>query len=305
VIFGNVVSKLSYCEEPSSIRHAGHVFGLLFFLLAIIEFTANFLSWSLFGWVAEQVVYKVRVLTLRSILEQDLVWHETNYQNQSFLLELITKDSAALGGLTGSVVCTVLSIFVSLISTITMTHIIAWKIAIVCLSVVPLLLGAGYMRVTTLASFEEEHLEAFANSNTITVEAVNSIKMVMSLSLEHEILGTYRRSLKGPMRQIMKHSAWANLWLAFGYGLSNFLYALGYWWGPTRIIAGEYTQTQFFVVQLASSSVPSYGAGVRPRARRLARIPGYTTPSEPAGHGIHQEAFRASRSGVGRRSRDS
>jgi hypothetical protein len=53
------------------------------------------------------------------------------------------------------------------------------------------------------------------------------------------------------MRQIMKHSAWANLWLAFGYGLSNFLYALGYWWGPTRIIAGEYTQTQFFVVQLA------------------------------------------------------
>ncbi|GIC93013.1 ABC transporter ATP-binding protein [Aspergillus udagawae] len=251
VIFGNVVSKLSYCEEHSSIRHAGHVFGLLFFLLTTIEFTANFLSWSLFGWVAEQVVYKVRVLTLRSILEQDLVWHETKYQNQSFLLGLITKDSVALGGLTGSVVCTVLSIFVSLIATITMTHIIAWKIAIVCLSVVPLLLGAGYMRVTTLASFEEEHLEAFANSNTITVEAVNSIKTVMSLSLEHEILGTYRRSLKGPMRQIMKHSAWANLWLAFGYGLSNFLYVLAYWWGSTRIIAGEYTQTQFFIVQLA------------------------------------------------------
>ncbi|GFF59930.1 leptomycin B resistance protein pmd1 [Aspergillus udagawae] len=231
VIFGNVVSKLSYCEEPSSIRHAGQVFGLLFFLLAIIEFTANFLSWSLFGWVGEQVVYKVRVLTLRSILEQDLVWHETKYQNQSFLLGLITKDSAALGGLTGSVVCTVLSIFY--------------------VSVVPLLLGAGYMRVTTLANFEEEHLEAFANSNTITVEAVNSIKTVMSLSLEHEILGTYRRSLEGPMRQIMKHSAWANLWLAFGYGLSNFLYALAYWWGSTRIIAGEYTQTQFFIVQLA------------------------------------------------------
>ncbi|GFG27858.1 leptomycin B resistance protein pmd1 [Aspergillus udagawae] len=230
VIFGNVVSKLSYCEDPSSVRHAGQ---------------------SLFGWVAEQVVYKVRVLTLRSILEQDLVWHETKYQNQSFLLGLITKDSAALSGLTGSVVCTVLSIFVSLIATITMTHIIAWKIAIVCLSVVPLLLGAGYMRVTTLASFEEEHLEAFANSNTITVEAVNSIKTVMSLSLEHQILGTYRRSLEGPMRQIMKHSAWANLWLSFGYGLSNFLYALAYWWGSRRIIAGEYTQTQFFIVQLA------------------------------------------------------
>ncbi|KAF4218273.1 hypothetical protein CNMCM5878_005115 [Aspergillus fumigatiaffinis] len=251
VIFGNVVSKLSYCEEPSSIRHAGELFGLLFFILAIIEFTANFFSWSLFGWVAEQVMYKVRVLALRSILEQDLAWHEIEYRNPSLLLGLITKDSTALGGLTGSVICTILSIFVSLIATITMTHIIAWKIAIVCLSVVPLLLGAGYMRVTTLASFAEEHLEAFANSNAITIEAVESIKTVMLLSLEHEILGTYRRSLQKPMRQIMKHSAWANLWLAVGYGLSNFLYALAYWWGSARIIAGEYTQAQFFIVQLA------------------------------------------------------
>jgi ABC-type multidrug transport system fused ATPase/permease subunit len=251
VIFGNVVGKLSYCEQPSSIRHAGELFGLLFFMLAIIEFIANFLSWSLFGWIAEQIIYKVRVLTLRSILEQSMVWHEGEDRNASVLLDLITKDSTALGGLTGSVVCTILSIFVSLIATITMTHIIAWKIAIVCLSVVPLLLGAGYMRVSTLASFEEQHLKAFANSNAITVEAVNSIKTVMSLSLEHEILGTYRRSLQGPMHQITRQSAWANLWLAVGYGLSNFLYALAYWWGSTRIIAGEYTQTQFFIVQLA------------------------------------------------------
>jgi ABC-type multidrug transport system fused ATPase/permease subunit len=251
VIFGNVVGKLSYCEQPSSIRHAGELFGLLFFMLAIIEFIANFLSWSLFGWVAEQIIYKVRVLTLRSILEQDMAWHEEEHRNASLLLDLITKDSTALGGLTGSVVCTILSIFVSLIATITMTHIIAWKIAIVCLSVVPLLLGAGYMRLSTLTSFEEQHLKAFANSNAIVVEAINSIKTVMSLSLEHEIIGTYRRSLQAPMSQITKQSAWANLWLAVGYGLSNFLYALAYWWGSTRIIAGEYTQTQFFIVQLA------------------------------------------------------
>ncbi|KAJ5201663.1 multidrug resistance protein 1, partial [Penicillium cinerascens] len=251
VIFGNVVGKLSGCDEPDSIRHAGSLFGLMFFVLAIVEFFANFLSWSLFGWIAEQVIYKVRVLSLRSILEQDLAWHESKDRNPSLLLSLVTQDSNALGGLTGSVVCTIISILVSLVATITMTHIIAWKIALVCLSVVPLLLGAGWMRLTTLADFEERHLEAFANANAITIEAVNSIKTVMSLSLEHEVLVTYRRSLQGPMRQIARHSAWANLWLAVGYGLSNFLYALAYWWGSKQIIAGEYTQTQFFIVQLA------------------------------------------------------
>ncbi|KAJ5576633.1 ABC transporter integral membrane type 1 [Penicillium sp. DV-2018c] len=251
VIFGNVVGKLSGCEEPQNIRDAGQFYGLMFFVLALIEFFANLVSWSLFGWMAENVIYKVRILSLRSILEQDLQWHESNDRNPSLLLSLITKDSNALAGLTGSVVCTILSILINLFAAIIMTHIIAWRIALVCLSLVPLLLGAGWMRVTSLAQFEERHLEAFARSVGITVEAVNSIKTVMSLSLEHEIMGTYRRSLAAPMKEVTRQSAWANLWLAIGYGLSNFLYALAYWWGAKNIIAGYYSQTQFFIVQLA------------------------------------------------------
>ncbi|KAJ5436639.1 ABC transporter integral membrane type 1 [Penicillium cf. griseofulvum] len=251
VIFGNVVAKLSGCEEPQTIRDAGKFYGLMFFVLAIIEFFANLISWSLFGWMAENVIYKVRVLSLRSILEQDLQWHESNDRNPSLLLSLITKDSNALAGLTGSVVCTILSILINLFAAIIMSHIIAWRIAIVCLAVVPLLLVAGWMRVTSLAQFEERHLEAFARSVGITVEAVNSIKTVMSLSVEDEIMGTYRRSLAAPMREITRQSAWANIWLAIGYGLSNFLYGLAYWWGAKNIIAGYYSQTQFFIVQLA------------------------------------------------------
>ncbi|KGO36742.1 ABC transporter, integral membrane type 1 [Penicillium expansum] len=208
VIFGNVVGKLSGCEEPQNIRDAGELYGLMFFVLAIIEFFANLVSWSLFGWMAENVIYKVRVLSLRSILEQDLQWHESNDRNPLLLLSLITKDSNALAGLTGSVVCTILSILINLFAAIIMSHIIAWRIAIVCLAVVPLLLAAGWMRVTSLAQFEERHLEAFAR-------------------------------------------AWANVRLAIGYGLSNFLYGLAYWWGAKNIIAGYYTQTQFFIVLLA------------------------------------------------------
>ncbi|KAL4806917.1 P-loop containing nucleoside triphosphate hydrolase protein [Aspergillus unguis] len=249
VIFGNVVGKLSSCETAQSIRDAGQFWGLMFFILALIEFFANLISWSLFGWIAEQLIYKVRVLSLRSILEQKLEWHEA--RTPSGLLSLIVKDSNALNGLTGSVICTILSILVNLFAAIIMTHIIAWRIALVCLSVVPLLLGAGYMRVSTLARFEERHNDAFARSLGITVEAVTSIKTVHALAIESEVLSTYRRSLQGPVREITGQSAFTNLWLAVGYGLSNFVYALAYWWGSKQIIAGNYTQTQFFIVQLA------------------------------------------------------
>ncbi|KAL4972664.1 P-loop containing nucleoside triphosphate hydrolase protein [Aspergillus desertorum] len=249
VIFGNVVGKLSSCETAESIRHAGEFWGLMFFVLALIEFFANLISWSLFGWIAEQLIYKVRVLSLRSILEQKLEWHEA--RTPSGLLSLIVKDSNALNGLTGSVICTILSILVNLFAAIILTHIIAWRIALVCLSVVPLLLGAGFMRVSTLARFEERHNDAFARSLGITVEAVTFIKSVHALAIESEVLSTYRRSLQRPIREITGQSAFTNLWLAVGYGLSNFVYALAYWWGAKQIISGHYTQTQFFIVQLA------------------------------------------------------
>ncbi|KMU92092.1 lipid A export ATP-binding/permease protein msbA [Coccidioides immitis H538.4] len=107
------------------------------------------------------------------------------------------------------------------------------------------------MRVIQIARFEQHHAEAFAKSIAITIEAVNSIKTVSSFSLEQEIFNTYRRSLQAPTKAVTKHSAYASLWLAISYGLSNFLYALAYWWGARRVISGDYSQAQFFIVLVA------------------------------------------------------
>ncbi|KAI1938758.1 mitochondrial chaperone [Ophidiomyces ophidiicola] len=250
-VFGHTVGDLSPCKGESRIRWAGKFYALMFFVLALVEFFANFASWSLFGFVAEKVVYKIRILSFRALLEQNLQWHESNGRTPSILLTLITKDGNALSGLTGSVVGSLVSVIVNFVTAIILTHIIAWKIALVFVAVVPLMLGAGAMRVIQIARFEQHHADAFAKSIGITIEAVNSIKTVSSFSLQQEIFNTYHRSLQGPNREITQHSLYASLWLAISYGLSNFLYALAYWWGAKRIIAGDYSQTQFFIVLLA------------------------------------------------------
>ncbi|KAI5288683.1 mitochondrial chaperone [Ascosphaera acerosa] len=250
-IFGNTIGNISPCKSPSHIRHAGNFFGLMFFLLAIIEFFANLISWTGFGFIAESLIYKIRVLSFRALMEQDLQWHQSAGRNPSLLLSIITKDGNALSGLTGSVLGTTTSILVNFVAAIVLSHVIAWKIALVCLAVVPLILGAGVMRILSFVRYEVRHADAFARSLSITIEAITSIRTVASLSLEHEILSTYRRSLRGPTREITLQSAHTNLWLAIAYGISNFLYALAYWWGAKRIIAGDYSQTQFFIVVMA------------------------------------------------------
>lgn len=248
VIFGNTVGAMSPCKSPASIRSRGQFFGLMFFVLAIIEFFANLISWSGFGWVSEKVVYTVRVLSFRSLFQQDLQWHQSKGRTPAVLLSYITRDGSALAGLSGSVLGTLFSITVNLVGAIILTHIIAWKIALVCLSLVPLLLGAGIMELRVLGKFEERHENAFATSVDIGVEAITSIKTVASLSLEEETLRTYRESLKGPQNETLKVTIQASLCQAMMYFLGNLMNALAYWWGAKQIIAGNYTQTQFLIV---------------------------------------------------------
>lgn len=248
VIFGNTVGSLNPCKSEASIRSRGNFFGLMFFILAIIEFFANVISWSGFGWVSEKIVYTVRVLSFRSLFEQDLQWHQSKGRTPAMLLSYITRDGDALAGLSGSVIGTLFSITVNLIGAIILTHIIAWRIALVCLSLVPLLLGAGLMELRVLGKFEERHENAYSKSVDIGVEAITSIKTIASLSLEEETLKTYRRSLKGPRKETLRVTVQASLWQAMTYFLGNLVNALAYWWGAKQIIAGNYTQTQFLIV---------------------------------------------------------
>ncbi|KAK5936709.1 hypothetical protein PMZ80_011080 [Knufia obscura] len=251
VIFGNTVGALSPCRSVPSIRNAGEFFALMFFILAIVEFFANIVSWSGLGAVAERILHRVRILSFRSLMEQDLHWHESANRSPTSLLGVLTADVNALGGLTGSTIGTILSILVNLVVAIVLTHVLAWKIALVCLATVPLILGAGTMQLVVLSRFAARHREAFTKSVGIAVEAVESIKAISTLSLEDEVLRTYQRSLKAPIKETTQQALYAKGWLAIAFGIPTFIYALAYWWGTKLVIAGEYSQVQFFIVLIA------------------------------------------------------
>ena len=248
LIFGHTIGAFSPCHPKSEILWAGKFFGGMFFMLAVIELFAYTCSWSGFGYVAEKLLYKIRVLSFRSLYEQELEWHQSGGRTASSLLSVITADAAAVGGFSGSIMGTMFSIVVNFLVAIIVSHIFAWKIAIVCLVTVPILLGSGVMQLRALTSFERKHAGAFTNAVGISVEAVNSFKTISSLSLEQEVMSSYRRALKGPRKEMAMASAYTNIWLAIANSSGNLIYAFAYWWGSTRITKGEYTQTQFFVI---------------------------------------------------------
>lgn len=271
LIFGHTVGKLSPCNPSSTILWAGSFFGGMYFMIGGVELFAHTLSWSGFGYVAEKMLYKIRVLSFRALYEQGLEWHQSDGRTPTSLLSVITADAASVGGFSGSIMGTMFSIAVNFLIAIILSHIVNWKIAVVCLVTIPLLLGSGVMQSRALSQFERKHAGAYSNAIGISSEAVNSFKTVTSLSLEKEVLTSYRRALKAPRKEMTLSSAYANFWLSVANSSSQIIYAFAFWWGSTRIVKGEATQTQFFIIlisMLVSAQLWGYMFALAPELTR-------------------------------------
>jgi ATP-binding cassette subfamily B (MDR/TAP) protein 1 len=104
LLFGNIMGTMSPCNPPDYIRSRGELLSGLWFMLACIEFLANFGSWAVFGLISERLIFKVRNSSLHALLHQPLQWHESEGRSPSMLLEYITKDGNSLAGFSGSII---------------------------------------------------------------------------------------------------------------------------------------------------------------------------------------------------------
>jgi ATP-binding cassette subfamily B (MDR/TAP) protein 1 len=104
LLFGNIMGTMSPCNSPEYIRSRGELLSGLWFMLACIEFFANFTSWAVFGLISERLINKVRNISMHALLQQPLQWHESEGRSPSLLLEYITKDGNSLAGFSGSII---------------------------------------------------------------------------------------------------------------------------------------------------------------------------------------------------------
>ncbi|KAJ5450205.1 ABC multidrug transporter mdr4 [Penicillium daleae] len=248
VIFGHTIGSLNPCIGADGIRDAGHLYGLLFFIMALVELSANIVGGCAFGWAADKILYRIRVLSLRSLMGQTIQWHGMEDRTPGTLLTYITGDATALSSITGTTIGLLLATAVNLVAGLVVSFAIAWKIAIVLLPTIPVLLASGMMKLRTQAQFAERHQKAFAQATAITVEAVDNIRAVSAFSLEQQSCAVYERALEEPYQETLWSIAFGNFFLALAFSISNLVYALAYWWGTKQIVNGLYTQTQFFIV---------------------------------------------------------
>lgn len=228
IIFGNLVSILNGNIQSPDFQSRADFFCLLFFILSLIALCSYSLSGCVFGIVSSHFVAKVQNISLRSILQQDMQWFSGH--SATSLMTSLTSDAGHLSCLSGVALGTIFTVATSVIGGIVLAHVVAWKIAVVLLAVVPVMILAGFARLRVLALAETRHRTAYNDAASIAAEACHAMRTVASLGREREVYRIYREALKKPYVQGLRFTLVANTLLALSFAITYFVYALAYWW---------------------------------------------------------------------------
>ncbi|KAF4550873.1 ABC transporter-like protein 13 [Elsinoe fawcettii] len=246
ITFGHVVQLLNFeSGNPGFIGRASFLC-LMFFMLAVIALIAHCGAGTCFGIASSHFIAKVQHVSLTNILRQDMPWFSGRSAHS--LVASMSSDAAQLSCLSGVAIGTVFTVTTSISGGIILSHVVAWKIAVVLLCAVPVMIASGYVRLRVLALSETRHRSAYNEAAAIASEACSNMRTVASLGRESKIFQIYRASLKQPYQKGVRFTLTSNVLLAFSLAITYFVYALAYWWGSQQVRNGEYTVLQFFIV---------------------------------------------------------
>ncbi|GAQ08512.1 leptomycin B resistance protein pmd1 [Aspergillus lentulus] len=248
VLFAKAVSTLSLPPwEYPKLRHDASFWSLMFLMLGLVTFILYAFQGSLFAYCSEKMVYRARSQAFRVMLHQDISFFDEPENTTGALTATLSAETKQLAGISGVTLGTLLIVSVNLVASLGIALIMGWKLALVCISAVPVLLLCGFIRVWMLDKFQRRAKAAYQQSASSACEAASAIRTVASLTMEGEVLDSYQTQLQHQLRRDILPIIKSSLLYASSQALPFLCMALGFWYGGSLLGHGEYSVFQFYV----------------------------------------------------------
>ncbi|RPB05623.1 putative Leptomycin B resistance protein pmd1 [Choiromyces venosus 120613-1] len=249
VFFAKSIVALS--RPPSQFDHLrkdANFWSGMYLMLAFVQLIAYLSQGLAFAYCSERLVHRVRDRAFRTIMRQDISFFDREENSTGALTAFLATETTHLSGMSGVTLGTILIVTTTLVAAISVSCAIGWKLALVCTSTIPVLLGCGYFRFWMLAKFQRRSKKAYEKSASFACEATAAIRTVASLTRENDVWNHYHAELKNQTKESLVSVLRSSTLYASSQSLTFLCLALGFWYGGTLIKSGEYNMMQFFLV---------------------------------------------------------
>ena len=247
-LYSKAISALSLPESMwGKLRSDANFWSLMFLVVGIAQFITFSIHGITFAYTSERLIRKARSKAFRVMLRQDIDFFDREENSTGALTSFLSTETKHLSGISGQTLGTILMCSTTLIAAMVISLAFGWKLALVCISVIPVLLGCGFYRFYMLAAFQARSKAAYEGSASYACEATSAIRTVASLTREEDVWSIYHAQLDVQGRASLISVVKSSILYAASQALVFFCVALGFWYGGTLLGHGEYDTFRFFV----------------------------------------------------------
>ncbi|KAJ6123557.1 hypothetical protein N7471_010874 [Penicillium samsonianum] len=247
-LYAKAISSLSLPKSQyDKLRSDANFWSLMFFIVGIVQIITFSVHGIAFAFSSERLIRKARGNAFRVMLRQDINFFDREENSTGALTSFLSTETKHLAGISGQTLGTILMTSTTLIASIVIALSFGWKLALVCMSVIPILLGCGFYRFYMLAAFQARSKVAYEGSASFACEATSAIRTVASLTRENDVWAFYHAQLDRQGRTSLISVFKSSSLYAASQALVFFCVALGFWYGGTLLGHHEYDVFRFFV----------------------------------------------------------
>ncbi|KAI9142822.1 multidrug resistance protein 1 [Paraphysoderma sedebokerense] len=237
VILGEVLSIFQL--KGQALTDKAIFWSLIFVGLMAANFVINVLQFGCFGTAGERLTYRIRSMTFKAMLRQEMGWYDDEKNGTGSLTAQLAEQSDKIQGLTGPNLANILQLCVSIGVAIGIAFYFSWQMTLVVIACAPLFAIGSFFEAQVVAGKTiGKTREAYFKAAQTACDAIQNVRTVKSLTREYDFIQQYINSIEYPYRSGLKKGYLGSLGFAYSQAIQFWVYAIAFYVGYRFLVDG-------------------------------------------------------------------
>lgn len=252
-LFGLMISNAikTFYEPPHQLKKDASFWGLMCVVLGIVSILSIPVEYFLFGVAGGKLIERIRALSFRSIVHQEVAWFDDPKNSSGALGARLSVDALNVRRLVGDNLALAVQVTSTLIAGFVIAFVADWKLTLIILCVMPLSGVQGYAQVKFLKGFSQDAKILYEDASQVATDAVSSIRTVASFCAEKRVTTIYDDKCEASKKQGVRTGMVGGLGFGFSFLMLYLTYGLCFYVGAQFVRHNKSTFGDVFKVFFA------------------------------------------------------